>query len=98
MRLKAPRDKRRESAGLFLQAAYYFKMIHALFECLAHAKHHRGRSPHAQLVRGAMDADPVFRAALQARDALAHVVVQNLRAAAGDRVEARVAQPGDSVA
>ncbi len=45
-----------------------------------------------------MDADPVFGAALEAGNAPAHIVVENLRAAAGDGIEARVAQANDGVA
>ena len=39
-----------------------------------------------------------LRAALQAADAMAHCVVENLGAAAGNRIEAGIAQPGDRVA
>ena len=96
--LEAPGDEGRESAGLFLQAAHDFKVVDALVEGLAHAEHHGGRGAHAELMRGAMHADPVFGAALEARDAMAHLVVENLRAAAGDGIEARIAQAGDGVA
>jgi hypothetical protein len=36
--------------------------------------------------------------ALQPADAVAHAIVQNLRAAAGDGIETRIAQAGDGVA
>ena len=93
--LEAPGDEGRESAGLFLQAAHDFEVVDALLEGLADAEHHGRGGAHAELVRGAMDADPVFGAALEAGDALAHVVVEDLGAAAGDGVEAGVAQAGD---
>ena len=45
-----------------------------------------------------MNADPVFGIALETGNALAHIVVENFRAAAGDGIEARVAQANDGVA
>ena len=48
-----------------------------------------------KLVRCEVDVDPLLGRALQAADALAHFFVQDLGAAAGDRVETGVAQAGD---
>jgi hypothetical protein len=73
-------------------------VVDALFNRLAHAEHHRGRGAHPQLVSGAVDAEPVPGVALQARHAPAHVVVENLRAAAGNRIQARVPQPENGLA
>ena len=42
-----------------------------------------------------MDGDPVGGAALEAGDALADVVVEDLGAAAGDGVESGIAEAGD---
>jgi len=95
VRLKAPRDESCEAAGLFLEATHHVEVIHALLEGLAHAEHHRRRGAHAEFVRCAVDANPVFGAALQARDAFAHIVVENLRATAGNRIEAGIPEPRD---
>ena len=94
-RLKAPGNEGGESAGFFLQLANDFEVIDALVECFAHAEHHGGGGAHAELMGGAMHADPVFGAALQAGDALANFVVEDFGAAAGDGVESCVAQAGD---
>src|SRR6202012_5812250 len=40
VRLEAPRYKRREAAGFFLQTAYLLKVVDALLEGLADAEHH----------------------------------------------------------
>jgi hypothetical protein len=44
-----------------------------------------------------MHGGPLFGVALEAADAMAHLVVEDLGAAARDAVQARVAQPGDRV-
>jgi len=97
-RLKTPRDKCSEPARLFLQLAHDFKMVDALIECLAHAEHHRRRGAHAKLVRGAVHADPILRPALEPRDPESHIVIENLRASAGNRIETRIAQTGNRIA
>ena len=76
----------------------HFEVIDALLERLAAAEHHGGGGAHAERVRHAVHFSPFLGRALQAADAAADLVVQNLRAAAGDRIEARVAQPRDGVA
>ena len=48
-------------------------------------------------MRRAMHIDPVFGQALQARDLVAHFVVQNLRAATRNRIQPRIPQPHDRV-
>src|SRR5262252_11170356 len=73
-------------------------MIHALLDGLAAAEHHRRRRTHSELVRSAMDVDPLLGAALQTRDAMTHCIIENLRAAAGDGIETRVAQSRDRIA
>jgi hypothetical protein len=87
--LERPRDEGRESAGLFLQIAHQLQVIHALLDGLAAAEHHGGGGAHAELVRGAVHIHPILRVALQPADAMAHGIVQNLGAAAGDGIEAR---------
>ena len=93
--LEAPGDEGGESTSLFLQAAHNFEVVDALVEGFADSEHHGGRGPHAELVRGAMHADPIIGAALEAGDSDSHVVVEDLCAAAGNGVESGVAQAGD---
>ena len=96
--LEAPGDEGGEAAGLFLELANDFEVVDALLEGFADAEHHGGGGAHAELVGGAVDADPIFGAALEAGDALADVVVEDLCAAAGDGLEAGVAKTHDGVA
>ena len=98
MRLEAPGDERGESAGFFLEAADDFEVIHALVEGFVDAEHHGGGGTHAELMGGAMDENPVVCAAFEAGDAMADSVVEDFSAAAGDGVEAGVAQADDGVA
>src|SRR6202012_5249760 len=84
-----------KAPGLSLQVAHDFEVVHALFHGFADAEHHGRGGPHAERVSGAMNADPVFGAALEAGDALADFVVEDLGAAAGDGVEAGVAEARD---
>ncbi len=93
--LEAPGDEGGESAGFFLEAADHIEVVDALIHRLADAEHHRCRRPHAELVRGAVHAHPVFSAALEAGDAEADFVVENFGAAAGDGVEAGIAEACD---
>ena len=72
-----------------------FEVVDALVEGFADAEHHGGGGAHAELMGGAVNADPIFGAALEAGDAFADVVVENFGAAAGDGVEAGVAEAGD---
>src|SRR6266853_4494700 len=85
-RLEAPWDKRSKAAGLFLQFVHALEMINPMLKSLAYSKHHGCGGAHAQLVRGAVDVEPVVGQAFQARNFVTHFVVQDLRAAAGDRV------------
>ena len=54
---------------------------------LADAEHHGGGSPHAELMRGAMHVEPICGQAFQAGNLVTHLVVENLRAAAGNRIQ-----------
>jgi hypothetical protein len=98
LRLECPRDERGEAAGFFLQIVDRLQMINAVFVLFADPEHHGRSGSHAELVRGAMDVDPVFGQAFQARNAMADLVVENFGAAAGDGIEAGITQAGDSVA
>src|SRR5271165_261487 len=56
------------------------------------AKHHGGRGPHAELVGRAMHIEPVVGQAFQAGDLVAHFVVEDLGAAAGNGIQTGIAQ------
>ena len=96
--LETSGDEGGEPAGLFLQTADNFKMIDALVVGFTNAEHHGGGGAHAELMRGAMDADPVFSVAFNTSNAMADVVVENFRTSAGDGIEAGIAQTDDGVA
>src|ERR1700733_13814725 len=96
--LEAPWDESSEPTGLFLQSPNHLEVIHPLFQSLVDAKHHRGCRPHAELMRSAMDQHPIFGPALQPGNAVTDLVVEDLSPAAGDGVEARIAQSLNRVA
>src|SRR5215472_11909569 len=72
-------------------------MVDAMLELFADTEHHGRRGPHAELAGCAMNADPVFGEALEAGDLVADFVVEDLGAAARDRVETRIAQTRDRI-
>ena len=96
-RLKTPRDEGGKSASLLLQFIQTLKVIDALFDVFSHSEHHGSRCAHAQLVRGAMHADPVFSQALEASDLETDFVVQDFRPSARNRVEPGVTQANNRV-
>ena len=97
--LERPGDPGREAAGAVLQVADDLHVLDALRVGLPHAEHHRRRRAHAEAVRGLVHVHPLLGRRLGQRpDALAHRVLEDLGAAAGDRLEAGVAQPRDDVA
>ena len=59
-------------------------MIDAVLILFADAEHHRRCRAHPDLVRGAMDIDPVFGQALEACDLVADFVVEYFCPATGD--------------
>ena len=67
-------------------------MIDALRVRLDVAVEHRRRAAHAHLVPGAMHLQPLLGRLLPAADLVAHCRIENLRAAAGDRAQPRLAQ------
>ena len=69
-----------------------------MFHRFADSEHHGGGSAHAELMRGAMHQQPVFGETLQARDAVANLVVENFRAATGDGIKSGIAEPNNRVA
>ena len=91
-------DECGEAAGLFLQAPDDFEVVDAVLHGFAYAEHHGGGGAHAERVRGAMHADPIFGAAFEPGDAVTNLVVEDLGASAGDGIEAGVAQAQDGIA
>ena len=83
---------------IFLNAAQAFEMVHAMADILRRSRTSswpwcacRARAPRDAFF-------PFGRRAFQPRDARANLVVQNFRAAAGNRIEPRIAQPHNRVA
>ena len=72
-------------------------MLDALGPGLDVAVHHRRGRRHPQPVRMPHHVQPLRAGRLLRRDDLADTIDENLAAAAGDRVEARVAQPAECV-
>ena len=77
---------------LVLELADPAQVLDALGERLDVAVHHRRRRRHAEPVRVAHDVQPVGGPRLLGGDHVADAVDEDLGAAAGDRVEARVAE------
>jgi len=96
--LEAPGDEGGESSGFFLQIVEALKVVDAVSVVLSHSEHHGRRGPHADLVGRAVDVDPVFGEALEAGDLVADLIVEDFSAAAGNRVQAGIAQAQDGVA
>src|SRR5215469_16803041 len=89
-RLKTPRDKGRKPARLFLQLVKSLKVVDTMLVFLANTEHHGCRCSHADLVRGPMHVDPVLGQALQTSDLVAHLIVEDLRPATGNRIQSRI--------
>ena len=92
-RLKRPGDEGAEAARLVLQAPHLLHVLDALRHRLAEADDHRRRALHADGMRAFHDMQPVVRHDLLGADLAAHLVNEDLRAAARQAVEARRLQP-----
>ena len=97
LRLEAPRIKA-VKPPVSSELANDLEVVDAVLEGLADAEHHGGGGAHAELVGGAVDIDPVLGLALEAGDAMADLVVEDLGTAAEDGLEAGVAEAHDGVA
>jgi hypothetical protein len=73
-------------------------MVHALLDGFAAAEHHGRGGAHAELMRGAMHVHPILGVALQTADAMAHGVIEDLGAAAGNGIETGIHEALDGVA
>ena len=98
LRLKAPWDESGEAAGFFLQIVEFLQMIDAVFVTFADSEHHGCCGPHADLMGGAVNINPITGEALQASDFVADFVVENFGAAAWDGIEPGIAQAQNRVA
>ena len=90
--LERPGDEGAEAARLVLHLANAPHVLDALLDRLHVPVHHRRRRRHPELVRVAHHVEPLRRLRLLRRDDVAHAVDEDLAAAAGDRVQAGVAQ------
>ena len=102
--LEGPGDEGREAArgvqreALVLQVADALHVLDARHQRLAHAVHHRRRGAQAVAVGLAVDVDPLLGRALGVGEhVLAHVVGEQLGAAAGDRHQAGGLEAADDV-
>ena len=86
--LKAPRDEGGEAARFLLKIVENLQVIDAMFDRFANAKHHGGSRAHAELMRGAMHLQPIGSEAFEARNFVAHFIIQNFSSAARDGVKA----------
>src|SRR2546423_1683918 len=73
------------------------EVVDAMLERLAAAEHHGGGGAHAELVSGAMNVQPIFGPALEARDFEADFVIEDLGAAARNGIEPGIAQTLDGL-
>ena len=92
------RDVGEESARLVLQVAQHAEMVDAVLDRLDVAVEHRAVGADAELVRDAVDVDPLAAGELLLGDRRAHAGAEHLGAAAGHRVEPRLAQRDEHVA
>ena len=83
--------KRGKAAGLVLQIANSLQVTHAMLDRVADAEHHRRGRSQTDLVHRAHHRQPFIGRAFR-RHALAHFVVENLGAAAGQTVKSCVLQ------
>ncbi len=90
--MKRQRDERLEAARLVLQRPRAQHVIDALFVRLDVAVQHRHVRAHAEAMRRAVNAQIPIRIGLVVTDLPAHALREDLGAAAGQRVEARVHQ------
>ena len=89
VRLIRQRNKAGETAGLILQPAKLPHVVDTIPKRLEVAEQHRASAPAAERVPRAMHVEVLFSRLLAARDQVAHLFAENLRAAAGQRIEAK---------
>ena len=92
VRVERQRDVGHEAVRLVLQLAQPHQVIDAVFVVLDVAVEHRAVRAQPQLVRDARGLDPLVAVDLVVADDAADALVEDLRAAAGQRIHAGVAQ------
>ena len=96
--MERQRDERLEAAGLVLQLAQPDQVVDAVPRLLDVAVEHGRVGAQAELVGLAVDADPVVGVGLVLADLVAHLGMEDLRAAAGQAAQAGVLELGQQVA
>ena len=96
-RLKRPRNKGREAAGLLLELTNDLQVVDAVLDGFAATEHHRRGRAHAELVGGAVDFEPVGGSALESRNLDADFIVEDFGSGSGNGVEAGIAQTRNRV-
>ena len=92
VRFVGERHERGEAVRFVLQFAQPAQVVDPLRRRLDVAVEHRAGAPLAHLVPGAVDFEPFLGALLAAANLVAHFGIENLRAAAGQRTQPRLAQ------
>ena len=90
--MERQRNEGHEAVGLVLQRAQAYQVIDAVLVVLDVAVEHGAVGVQAQLVRGARGLEPLVAVDLVIADDAAHALVEDLGAAAGQRIHAGVAQ------
>src|SRR5438105_4849560 len=91
LRLEGKWNKSSEATGFILQLPQLPQMVDALSQRFDVSVKHRTRAPAAHAVPNPMNIEPFGSGFLSAADRIAHSRLENFRATAGDRAEARFA-------
>ena len=97
LRLVGQRDKADEPVRFILQGAQLAQVVHAVGQGLDMAEEHGARAAAAQAMPGAMDIEVFFGGFLAAGDGGADFLAEDLRAAAGEGIEAGFLQGAQRV-
>ena len=97
-RMKRQRDEGDEAVRLVLGIAKLYQVVHALFVRFDVAVQHGGIRAQADFVGGARDLQPHLPADFVVADNFSHARMENLSAAAGQRIHSRFFHSQQSVA
>src|SRR5207247_9051409 len=89
--LKSPGNECGEAPGLILQVAEALEVPDPMLNLVTYSKHHRRRRPQPDMMRGPPNSQPLICSAFRS-NALAHFIIQNLRAATGHTIQTRLLQ------
>ncbi len=98
LRLEGKWNKSGKSSRFILQFAELTQVIDPLLQRLDVAIEHGASAAATHLVPGAVDLEPFLRAFLAAAELVAHLRIENLRAAASERAQTGIAQNRECVA